>query len=377
MTKAAREPASARPPALSGKDRYQRFLQADLERSQAMAPEQAVDADHVSGVILKDLDRLRGNVGDWRVEPQPLRGRDSWVFKAHTPAAPWPLAVKVYCAAVTGEDIAAEGEHLRRCHEQMAARPDLTVPAFWASLPRHRTLIMQWIEAPRMDELLGRAGGRREERSRLFAAAGAWLRHYHAQSATSMRPLKVASFPRHIDMLLGGEDGAGRHVRDGIFRASYEALIEQAGAFAERRVAHVMAHGDFVPHNVFHGGGRTIGFDMVPRTRPALSDICHFLVHAEVRKPLLFRRGTRGPTGIEQRDVDAFFDAYGGLEPLGGGAVAVYMQLNETLLRWAVVISHRRRGGRPRREQLTDWMRYRGLARAAAFALQQGRGLDL
>jgi len=372
--KAVRDRAGARP-ALSGRDRYERFLRADADRSRAMGPEEAVDAAQVSGVILKNLDRSRGLDGGWRVEPQPLKGRDSWVFKAHTPRAPWPLAVKVHCAAVTEADIAAKAGHLRKYHEAMAGRPDLTVPALWASLPEHRTLVMQWIEAPRMDELLRRAGGRREKRSRLFAAAGAWLRHYHAQSPAVMRWLKVRSHPRHIDMLLGGEEGAGRQVRDGVFRTSYESLIEQAPAFARCRAAHVMAHGDFVPHNVFHGGGLTVGFDMVARTRPALVDICHFLVHAEVKKPLLFRPGGLGPTGLEQRDVQAFFDAYGALEPLGGGAVAAYLQLNEALLRWAVVISNRRRGGRPRPEQLIDWMRYRRMARRAALALEQGRGL--
>ena len=362
----------SRSPALSGRDRYQRFLKADADRSRAMGPDEAVDAAYVGGVILRDLG---GKNGTWKIEPQPLKGRDSWVFKAHTPQAPWPLAVKVHCAAVTEADIAAKAEHLGQCHAAMAARPELTIPALWASLPEHRTLVMQWIEAPRMDDLLARAGGRREERSRLFAAAGAWLRHYHAQAPAVMRGLKVGSYPGHIDMLLGGEEGAGREVRDGIFRASYDALIEHAASFAGCRVAHVMAHGDFVPHNVFHGGGQTVGFDMVPRTRPALADICHFLVHAEVKKPLRFRPGTLGPTGLEQRDARAFLDAYGALEPLEGGAVAAYLQLNEALLRWAVVISNRRRGGRPRTEQVIDWMRYRRMARRAALALEQGRGL--
>lgn len=369
--KPVRDRASARPPRLSGRDRYERFLEADADRSRAMAPEQGLDAAEVSGIILKDL---AGKDGAWRIEPQPLKGRDSWVFKAYTPSAPWPLAVKVHCDAVTHADIAAKGDHLRTYHEAMAARPNLTVPALWASLPEHRTLVMQWIEAPRMDELLRRAGRSRNERSRLFAAAGAWLRHYHAQSPAVIRRLKVKSHPRHIDMLLGGEDGAGRHVRDGVFRSSYEALIEKSDVFARCRVVHVMAHGDFVPHNVFHGGGRTVGFDMVPRTRPALVDICHFLVHAEVKKPLLLR-GALGATGIERSDAQAFLDAYGGLEPLGGGAVAAYLQLNEALLRWAVVISNRRRGGRPRIDQLTDWMGYRRMARCAALALELGRGL--
>jgi hypothetical protein len=365
--------AAKRPAALSGKERYERFLQADIRRSRAMAAEKAVSAAEVSGTILADLDRRSGKPGSWRVEPLPIRGRDSWVFKAHTPLAPWPLAVKVYCAAVTPEEIILQGDHLRKYHQAMAARPDLTVPAFWACLPEHRTLVMQWIEAPRMDDLLRQARGRRDERSRLFAAAGAWLRHYHAQSEAVERALRVKSFPHHIDMLLGGGDGAGRHVGDAVFRKSYDALIEHADAAGKCRVAYVMAHGDFVPHNVFHGDGRTIGFDMVARPRAALSDICHFLVHAEIEKPLAaWQRAKLGPTGIGRLETEAFLGAYGAPEHLGSEAMA-YMQLNEALLRWAVVISHRRRGGRLKSEHLITWMRYRRMAGRAAVALKANR----
>jgi hypothetical protein len=130
-----------------------------------------------------------------------------------------------------------------------------------------------------------------------------------------------------------------------------------------------MSHGDFVPHNVFHGGGRTIGFDMVARVRPALSDICHFFVHAELKKPLTAGRERLGATGLTLDDVQAFLVAYGGLERIGGEAVMAYMQLNEALLRWAVVISYLRRGGRRRPEHLLSWMRYRRMAGRAATAL--------
>jgi hypothetical protein len=271
---------------------------------------------------------------------------------------------------VTPENVAAKGDHLRAYHERMAGSPVFSVPAYWACLPRHRTLVMQWIEAPRMDDLLRRAG--RDERSRLFAAAGAWLRQYHAQSEADVRPLRLRSYARHIDVLLGGEKGAGRQVRDGVFRGAYETLVEQTDAFARHRVAHVMAHGDFVPHNVFHGGGRTVGFDMVARMRPALHDIWHFLVHAEVTKPLMACGARLGPTGLARQDVQAFLEAYGTLEHLGGEAAAAYMQLNEVLLRWAVIIAHLRRGGGRRPEHLISWVRYRRMANGAAEALRRG-----
>lgn len=337
-----------------------------------MAAGKAISAVEVSEIILPDLDRRSGILGAWTVEPLPVKGRDSWVFKAHTPLAPWPLAVKVYCAAVAPVEITVQGDHLRKYHEAMAGCPGLTVPAFWAGLPEHRTLVMQWIEAPRMDYLLRRTRHQGSERSGLFSAAGAWLRHYHAQSEAVMRPLRTKSY-RHIDMLLGGDDGAGHYVGDAVFRSSYATLVEHADSAAGCRVTHVMAHGDFVPHNVFHDGGRTVGFDMVARPRPALSDVCHFLVHAEVKKPLEpWRRPRLGSTGIERQDMQAFLKAYGAPEHLGSRAMT-YIQLSETLVRWAEIISHGRRGGRLKSKHLIDSLRYRRMARCAAAALKVSR----
>jgi hypothetical protein len=51
------------------------------------------------------------------------------------------------------------------------------------------------------------------------------------------------------------------------------------------------------------------------------------------------------------------------------------MQLNEVLLRWAVMIAHLRRGGRRRPEHLISWVRYRRMANGAAEALRRGHGL--
>ena len=59
-----------------------------------MADDRAVSARYVREVILADLDRQNGHFGNWTVENRPIKGRDSWIFRADGPQAPFPLALK-------------------------------------------------------------------------------------------------------------------------------------------------------------------------------------------------------------------------------------------------------------------------------------------
>lgn len=101
-----------------------------------MAPERAVGADHVRDVILKDLDRRSGRSGPWEVE-FVSRARESWLFKARSPNAPWPLAVKVYCTAVPKTLPMRQIKALQHYHSAIT-ESGLTVPAPFAAVPQHR-----------------------------------------------------------------------------------------------------------------------------------------------------------------------------------------------------------------------------------------------
>ena len=184
-----------------------------------MAPERAVSAQHVRDVILKDLDRRSGREGPWEVE-FISRARESWLFKARSPQAPWPLAVKVYCTAVPKTLATRQTKVLQHYHAAMT-EPGLSVPAPFAAVPQHRTLIMEWIDAPRVDRLL--TGARtRAERDRIIANAGRWLRHFHDHGVQAQRPLGSIDLLRPLDTLLSGVGGVD--ARDRAFRAAYGVL---------------------------------------------------------------------------------------------------------------------------------------------------------
>jgi hypothetical protein len=309
-----------------------------------MSREPRITAAHVRDVILRDLDRQAGTDGQWRVDDRFLSARECRVFKAHTPLAAWPLAVKVYRSDARADLIGEQHELLGRFHAGMAKLAGLTVPAPFAPLPEHRTLIMEWIGEPRMDVLLWRAGNRREERARLMAAAGCWLRAFHDQSGIDTLGLRAQNMQIRIDSMYGEGEGAAEAIRDPLFRRAYRAAVDRVSEFKGAPMGYVMAHGDFNTHNLFHGPARTVGFDLTHQLKqPIAFDICRFLVHAESGKPFLTRKGSLAPSGIERQDLDAFMAAYGSLKKPLDGRVMVYLQLVEALRRWASLIGPNQR----------------------------------
>ncbi len=338
-------------------------LQAEDRRRQAMADDRAASPRYVREIILPELTRQSGQAGPWSVEDQVIKGRDSWVFKAHGPDAPFPLALKVYCDAVTKREVVRQAGLLTRYHHAMADRPDLSVPAPWAALPDHRTLVMEWIEEPGLDTLLRRAG-RREARIRLLEVAGRWLRHFHVQSGPVLQPLQSDRLLQRIDLLLGGESGAGHKVRDRTFRSAYAALLRCAEDFAGAPVPHATAHGDFMAKNLLHGR-RTIGIDLGGRANfPVTHDMFRFLIQAEVERPLF----TPASSGIRSNDAQAFLAAYGATDRLGDDRLMAFLYLASTLARWARRINLLRQR-RYRMFRVAEALRLRQLARHALMDL--------
>src|SRR5687767_8803394 len=108
-------------PGRAGTYRHERYLQEQLRRGAAMAPDRAITPEHVRDVILKDLDPSHGCEGPWTVE-FVRKARDNWLFKATTSLAPWPLAVKVYCSAMPRALTGRQHTALQRYHAAMASR---------------------------------------------------------------------------------------------------------------------------------------------------------------------------------------------------------------------------------------------------------------
>jgi len=320
----------------------ERYLEREDSRVAAMSPEKAVTAEHVRDHILRIFNRRTGQKTQWHVEPVG-QGRESWLFKAESPLAPCPMAIKVYCTAVKPALVNHQLSLLQRYHAGMASRPELTVPEGRAAYANHRSLFMEWIDEPRVDRLLRNVEG--QERDRIIAAAGRWLRHFHEQGEPELRPFDTSHLVRAVDMPLGGE-GAGASVKDPAFRRAYATFRRSEEEFAGRPVRHALAHGDFKTANVFHGPRRTVGFDMsVGRPAPVIRDIFHFVASAEVEGSLARRGSMLLWSRHELYDLNAFLEGYGPLDEQTDERLLAFCRLAEALNSWVLVIDRMRRYG--------------------------------
>jgi hypothetical protein len=359
-------PGAVQPtPDRPGTYRRERYLQGQHRRIAAMAPDRAVSAEHVRDVILRDLAPLAGRDWDWKVSVVTT-ARESWLFKAASPQAPWPLAVKVYCTATPDALPARQLRVLGQYHDAMAGQPGLTVPAPWAVLPQHRALMMQWIDAPRVDKLLNRASGR-TERSRIMAEAGRWLRHFHDQGEHDARRLGDLDLLRPLDILMGslGLETAP----DPAFRTAHATLQDCVRDLRDAPIPLVTAHGDFSPANLFLGNDRAVGFDFKAKPAwPAARDIMHFLVYAKSFNTSTWRLLT---TQVVRHDQEAFLSGYGALDDAMDARLLTVFQLSEALHSWAHSLDRIRREGRNLRRTART-RRLRSMATHAARSLSRG-----
>lgn len=337
---------------------HERYLQEQHRRIAAMAPDRAVSAEHVRDVILRDLAPRAGQDWDWNVK-FVTTARESWLFKAASPQAPWPLAVKVYCTAVPDALPRRQMRVMRQYRDSMAGRPDLTVPRPWAALPKHRALMMEWIDAPRADKLLKRTVGR-TNRCRIMTAAGRWLRHFHDQGEHDMQPLGDLDLLRPLHTIMGSAAVAA--APDPAFRTAYATLQDCVRELGDTPVALVTAHGDFSPANLFLGEDRAVGFDFKAKpVLPAARDIMHFLVFANSFNTSTWRLLT---TQVARHDLEAFLAGYGALDAAMDARLLAVFQLSEALHSWAQSLDRIRREG----NNLRRAARTRRLRRMATLA---------
>jgi hypothetical protein len=358
-------PSAVQPaPDRAGTYRHERYLQGQDRRIAAMAPDRAVSAEHVRDVILRDLPQRAGRDWDWTVSVVTT-ARESWLFKAVSPQAPWPLAVKVYCTATPDALPGRQLRVLRQYHDAMAGRADLKVPTPWAALPEHRALMMEWIDAPRVDKLLNRTS--RTDRSHIMAAAGRWLRHFHDQGEHTVRLLGDLDLLRPLNTLMGSSGLAT--APDPAFRTAYATLQDCVRELGDVPIPLVTAHGDFSPANLFLGDDRVVGFDFkAHKARPAPRDIMHFLVYAKSFNTSTWASLT---TQVVRHDQEAFLAGYGALDDAMDARLLAVFRLAEALRSWSHLLDRaRREGGSLRR--MARIRRLRSMAVHAARSLRRG-----
>ncbi|MBE3639097.1 phosphotransferase [Mangrovicoccus algicola] len=203
---------------------------------------------------------------------------------------------------------------------------------------RGRFLAMEWIDGPRLSELLGGPG--REE---MLLRAGLWLAALHRPGRRL--PLLRRAPPRAALPLLKGEGAIG----EALARLRRRQR-QQGGARGPVR----LLHGDFHAGNLFMRDGRPVGFDREHDVYgPVQHDLAKFLVDLGQRRAEAAAEGSPW-AGTGEEDRRRFFEGYGALMPENvAGLDLAEDRLLFRLWRRGVL----RRGG----SALEELMRARGL----------------
>jgi hypothetical protein len=284
------------------------------------------------------MDRRAGRSRAWRISGNVIRARVSTVFRVECAEFPYPLAIKLYDPDVDPPVVAKQAEHVRATYDRMRGSVGLTIPELVAALPEQRALLFEWINEPSAARLLAAAGSNRVERSRIFAAAGAWLSAFHRQPDGVVLPLSVTQLSASIDHLIARRPAKWSLIVP--FDVAHRAWRRAIPMFEGAPLRHCKAHGDFNPNNLLHGAERTVGIDLATNTfQPVTSDICRFLIQAEITKHYISRPWTLSPLGIEADDVDAFLRAYGEEAVELDKRLFAFVFLGEVLRRWATIFT--------------------------------------
>ena len=310
-----------------------------------------------------DRDPNQLKLTDMRQHGPIIEGRDCWVYRAEASAYDYPLALKLYKPNAIRPFPIQQQMRRHRAFAEAMGEGGFTVPKPVACFPHKMIVLMEWIEAPSVRDMLRSMLLKRDVYRDVVRRSGAWLGAFHRAAAPKSEPLSVAS------LFAGLEHRVNKShpgiVDDPVFAAADRTIRELAPLADGREMEHVDIHGDFTPSNLLIEPGRTVGIDFgANRRMPHYYDICRFLVHLEAQRPAPKWFGSL-PDNFA---LEAFLDGYGERAPPPGGDIMNYMMLIEVLRRWAAVGAAR--GNIPMRVLRTiETRRLRAMATALTRAL--------
>ena len=231
-------------------------------------------------------------LGPWQVEGPVFRTIKSGIYRATSPAALAPLALKHYFKG----DPASQFEALERTWEIFQNTPHFSAPRPWTLMAApHPVVAMDWIEGPTLEDRLHvfKLTGRTLDEP--LRQAGLALNQIHGHSEQGSVHLDTADFLNDIKLAREGLEDLPARVA-----SSVKWLTERASAAAAPELTTAHLHGDFKPANILLGETEIFVIDGLFRGHgPILHDVAQFLNHLSLdlmrpqRLHQLLSRGTR------------------------------------------------------------------------------------
>ena len=258
--------------------------------------------DHIHHIIDAFRNELEAvaPVDSWQVHGPIGNSRKCDIYILSSSHTINKLAVKVYRPhAVSDRAPRAQYEALVRTHETLAC------PKPYGFHAATSAILMEWIEAPRLNKVLWQKTLSPKQRLQLVTKTGIWLRKLHELSDPKPEAVEVEKLrAKLLTQLEKHEAAASRLTHNAAFQTAFHAF-EQIGLKGAAPIPHTLLHGDFTPSNLLVKGTDVVGIDIWgARHGPIYEDIARLLTYLSVVSPFALTRDNR-------RLLKAFQAGYG------------------------------------------------------------------
>jgi hypothetical protein len=210
-----------------------------------------------------------------RIDSEPIRSNRSWIYRCASSDG-GALAVKVYKPEAPKRKARTEFNLLQRFYDTLPRQGNCRIPRPVTVIPEENILVMEWLDAPNMQQVLRRRWLGHMYRMELIESAGRWLRGFHDAGFTRLAPLNAQQIVSRIARRFRRYGRAG--FADSRLASVHEATASRAERFSGWPVEYVTAHDDFAARNLLVGQDTVIGIDINGRESwPALADVAHFI----------------------------------------------------------------------------------------------------
>lgn len=284
--------------------------------------------------------RARFGIADWLVIPGVQTARKSSVVRLRSPGSGRCAALKHYHDAAAARLQAAALRNTRPLLDCSGSGFD--VPELYACFEQENALLVEWIDARHLEQVLVRAALQPAAHWRAVMLAGSWLRRFHESSGIAQEPFDAQRHRKLLATRIAAAPAALALLSaDPLWIAALRCFEQQAPVLEGRPVSSALTHGDFSSTNLLLGAGRVSGIDLwAQRRAPAVDDLARMFVYLAMGDPLPFTARLRPVPLAARRAMQALFEGYGAdLAAELDREVWRHVVLYETLARWIALSS--------------------------------------
>lgn len=307
--------------------------------------------------ILRQLSQQTG-CDDWALSGTAIEARECVVQKVVSPAYPQAVAIKIYRdRKLRKNKIMPQYAALERFAPLLnTADSEFRIPQAYGSLPEQRVFLMEWIDAPALEERLWRYCYSQRTQQTDMRRTFSWLRVYHQHADLAILPVNSKRYPNRLQQLLPLHEGEELLADNEVFRNGIKLIRELAARFAGLETQQARLHGDFTPSNILLGADVVTAIDITGvQLLPVAEDLTLQLSYIAIGYPnMLTRLDFKHPPEAWPL-LKVILEDYGYPQDEEQRYFLLYILLFQLLRRW-LVIAHR---NQQRRTPLLDRWRLR------------------